>query len=241
MGLEIIQIIEDDPSQAKLLDQILRQASFRTNVAFDGPSGMQDVWRIKPALVMTDDNLPGMTGRDLCQRLRQDPATKHLPVIMLSGYSSEERRVEALDGGADDFILKPYSATELVARVRAVLRRCRQGAVQEEDVDEDLTVEDTLFVVDYRETKMTLNSREWKALRRFVSTPGKVIPREELKSLLWGDDHLLHDTELDRCIVQLNQKLIGESGPVGQILGVPGGGYRLITGAPEQAGSLHGH
>lgn len=122
MGLEIIEIVEDDQGQAKLLDQILRQASFRTNVAFDGPSTkMQDVWRIKPSLIMADDNLPGLTGREMCKRLRQGRPTKYIPIILLSGYSSEERRVEALDGGADDFIVKPYATAELVARVRALL------------------------------------------------------------------------------------------------------------------------
>jgi DNA-binding response OmpR family regulator len=240
MGLEIVQIIEDDPGQARLLDQVLRQAAFRTNVAFDGPSGIQDVWRIKPSLVMTDDNLPGMSGRDLCQRLRQDPATKHIPVIMLSGYSSEERRVEAFEGGADDFILKPYSAGELVARVRAVLRRCQQATVQEEDLDEELTFEDSLYVVAYRGIKMTLTSKEWKALRRFASTVGKVVPKEELKSLLWGDDILLHDHELDRCVEQLNRKLAEDRDPLAKILAVPGGGYRLVAGSPVAPDTLSG-
>jgi DNA-binding response OmpR family regulator len=238
MGLEIIQIIEDDPGQARLLDQVLRQASFRTNVAFDGPSGIQDVWRIKPSLVMTDDNLPGMTGRDLCQRLRQDPATKDIPVIMLSGYSSEERRVEAFAGGADDFIQKPYSAGELVARVRAVLRRCQQATAQEEDLDEDLTFEDCLYVVAFRGAKMTLTSKEWKALRRFASTVGRVIPKEELRSLLWGDDMLLHDHELDRCVEALNGKLRGEGEAAAKILAVSGGGYRFVAEASVAADSL---
>lgn len=92
MALEIIEIVEDDQTQAKLLDQILRQASFRTNVAFDGPAGMQDIWRIKPSLLVADDNLPGLSGREMCKRLRQDPSTKHLPIIILSGFSSEDRR-----------------------------------------------------------------------------------------------------------------------------------------------------
>ncbi|MFO0729917.1 MAG: response regulator transcription factor [Nitrospiraceae bacterium] len=142
MGLELIQIIESDQAQARQLDQVLRQASFRTNVAFDGPSGMQDVWRIKPAMIITDDNLPGLSGRDLCRRLRQDPATKHTPLILLSGYSSEQRRVEAFEEGADDFILKPYGGGELIARVRAVLRRCQRSTSQEDDLDENLTFED---------------------------------------------------------------------------------------------------
>ncbi|MFO0768265.1 MAG: response regulator transcription factor [Nitrospiraceae bacterium] len=186
MGLELIQIIESDQAQARQLDQVLRQASFRTNVAFDGPSGMQDVWRIKPAMIITDDNLPGLSGRDLCRRLRQDPATKHTPLILLSGYSSEQRRVEAFEEGADDFILKPYGGGELIARVRAVLRRCQRSTSQEDDLDENLTFEDCLYVATFRGLKLTLTGEEWKALRRFVSTPGKVVPREELKSLLWG-------------------------------------------------------
>lgn len=227
MGLEIVEIVEDDQGQAKLLDQILRQASFRTNVAFDGPSAMQDVWRIKPSLIMADDNLPGLTGREMCKRLRQDPATKHIPIIVMSGYSSEERRVEALEYGADDFIVKPYGAGELVARVRALLRRSRQGKEQEEELGEDLSLTDNLYVAVYRGQKLTLSVHEWKTLRRLNSTVGSVVPREELSTLLWGDDALMHDGELDRCMEQLNNKLAGEGAAAGLIKTVPGG-FRLI-------------
>ncbi|MBA2486339.1 MAG: response regulator transcription factor [Nitrospira sp.] len=238
MGLEIIQIVEDDQGQAKILDQILRQASFRTNVAFDGPSGMQDVWRLKPALIMADDNLPGITGREICKRLRQDPSTRHIPIIVMSGYSSEERRAEALDGGADDFIVKPYGAIELVARVRALLRRCQHGHEQEEDLGEDLVFADNLYVAVYRGQKLTLSAKEWKALRRLASTVGIVVPREELHALLWDDDHLLHDCELSRCIEQLNHKLAGEGAAVGHIMMVPGGGYRMTTNLSESTNAL---
>ncbi len=226
MSLEIIEIVEDDQSQAKLLDQILRQASFRTNVAFDGPSGMQDVWRIKPALVMADDNLPGLTGREMCIRLRQDPSTKNIPIMVMSGFSSEERRAEALEAGADDFIVKPYSATELLARVRAILRRSRHTPAQEEDLAEDLELAETLYVAKYRGKQMTLSAQEWKSLRRMASTVGMVVPREELKALLWGDDPLLHDGELDRCIEHLNQKLSEGTTAAASIKVVPGG-FRL--------------
>ena len=148
-GLEIIEIVEDDHSQAKLLDQILRQASFRTNVAFDGPSGMQDVWRIKPALIAADDNLPGLNGREMCKRLRQDPSTKTSPSSSSRDFHRKIAAPRALDGRADDFILKPYSATELLARVRAV-RRSRQEPAQDEDQIEDLTLTETLYVAIYR-------------------------------------------------------------------------------------------
>lgn len=237
MGLEIIEIVEDDQSQAQLLDQILRQASFRTNVAFDGPSGMQDVWRIKPSLIVADDNLPGLTGREMCKRLRQDPSTKHIPIIVMSGFSSEERRAEALDVGADDFIVKPYSGTELLARVRALLRRYRQSQAQDEELAEDLALADKLYVAIYRGQKMTLSTHEWNALRRLANTVGSVVPREELKSLLWGDDTLMHDGELDRCMEQLNQKLTGEVPAACRIKTVPGG-FRLTAPASDSPSGL---
>ena len=235
MALEIIEIVEDDQSQAKLLDQILRQASFRTNVAVDGPAGMQDIWRIKPSLIVTDDNLPGLTGREMCKRLRQDPSTKHIPIIVISGFSSEERRAEALDAGADDFIVKPYSATELLARVRALLRRCRQSQAQDDELAEDLALAENLYVAVYRGKKMTLSAHEWKALRRLASTLGSVVPREELKSLLWGDDLLMHDGELDRCMEQLNRKLSDQVPSVESIKTVPGG-FRLTAVSDSSAG-----
>lgn len=238
MSLEIIQILEDDQSHARELDQILRRASFRTNVAFDGPSGMQDVWRLKPSLIMTDDNLPGITGREICKRLRQDPSTRHIPIIVMSGYASEERRADALDGGADDFVVKPYSALELVSRVRALLRRCRQGQGQEEELGEDLVCADNLYMVVYRGRKMTLSTHEWKALRRLANTVGNVVPREELKALLWNDDELLHDGELDRCIDQLNQKLTGEGAAGGGIVTVPSGGFRMTANSSDSADAL---
>ena len=237
MALEIIEIVEDDQSQAKLLDQILRQASFRTNVAFDGPAAMQDVWRIRPSLIMADDNLPGLTGWEMCKRLRQDPSTKHIPIIVMSGFSSEERRAEALDAGADDVIVKPYSGTELLARVRALLRRCRQNQAQDDELGEDLALAENLYVAVYRGKRMTLSAHEWKALRRLVSTVGNVVPREELKSLLWGDDPLMHDGELDRCMEQLNRKLSEETPSVNPIKTVPGG-FRLTTPASDEPGGL---
>ena len=238
MSLEIIQILENDQSHAKMLDQILRRAAFRTNVAFDGPSGIQDVWRIKPALVMADDNLPGITGREICKRLRQDPSTKHIPIIVMSGYASEERRAEVLDGGADDVIVKPYGPIELVARVRALLRRSRHGQDPDvgcgEDLGEDLLLADNVYRVVYRGHKLALSALEWKALRRLAQTVGNVVPREELKGLLWGDDELLHDAELDRCIEQLNAKLASTESATGHIAMVPGGGCRLTTRASDQ-------
>ena len=184
---------------------------------------------------MADDNLPGLTGREMCKRLRQDPSTTHIPIIVMSGFSSEERRAEALDAGADDFIVKPYSGMELLARVRALLRRCRQSQAQDEELPEDLALTENLYVAVYRGKSLTLSAHEWKALRRLASTVGNVVPREELKSLLWGDDSLMHDGELDRCMQQLNRKLSQDAPLVESIKIVPGG-FRLSTPASDDSG-----
>ena len=187
------------------------------------------------ALIVADDNLPGLTGREMCKRLRQDPSTTHIPIIVMSGFSSEERRAEALDAGADDFIVKPYSGMELLARVRALLRRCRQSQAQDEELPEDLALTENLYVAVYRGKSLTLSAHEWKALRRLASTVGNVVPREELKSLLWGDDSLMHDGELDRCMQQLNRKLSQDAPLVESIKIVPGG-FRLSTPASDDSG-----
>lgn len=227
MSLEIIQIIEDDRTQARLIDQALRQASFRTNVAHDGPAGMQDIWRNKPALVLLDVMLPGMDGMEVCRRLRKDPQTKHVPIIMITAMGSEEQRIAGLDEGADDYIAKPFSAKELAARVKAVLRRSQRN-LQELDEEEDLVLEGQLFVVTFRGRRLTLSDLEWRALRRLATSRGKVVPREELRTLLWGNDELIHERDLNGCMESLKQKLDGPPS-VGTILSLSGGGYQLTV------------
>lgn len=170
MSLEIIRIVEDDRLQARLIDQSLRQAAFRTNVAHDGPTAMQDIWRNRPALVMLDIMLPGMDGMELCRRLRKDPQTKHIPIIMLTAMGSEEQRVAGLNEGADDYITKPCNARELTARVKAVLRRSHRNT-SECDEDDNLVLEGQLFVVNLRGRRLTLSDPEWRVLRRLASNP----------------------------------------------------------------------
>lgn len=232
MSLEIVQIIEDDRTQARLIDQALRRASFRTNVAHDGPAGMQDIWRNKPALVLLDVMLPGMDGMEVCRRLRQDPQTKHIPIIMITVMGSEEQRIAGLDVGADDYIVKPFSDKELAARVKAVLRRSQRN-VQEVDEEEDLVLEDQLFVVTFRGRRLMLSDHEWRALRRLAINRGKVVPREELRTLLWGDDELVHERDLNGCMESLKQKLDGAPS-VGTIVSLSSGGYQLTLPPTDQ-------
>jgi DNA-binding response OmpR family regulator len=228
MSLELIQIIEDGQDQARVMDQILRKASFRTNVAFDGPTGIQDIWRLKPALVLLDLILPGMGGKDICTRLRNDPQTKSMGIILVTALTSEDHKVAALDFGADDVIAKPYSSRELVARVKAVLRRIAVPThTVDEEMDEDLVLQETRYVIAFRGEQLVLTKPEWAILLRLAKTSGKVVPREELRTTLWGEDGLSHDRELDQTIQSLNKKLSGNSGTAEMISGIAGTGYRL--------------
>ena len=229
MSLEIIQIIEADQDQARAIDQVLRKASFRTNIAFDGPTGIQDIWKNRPALVVLDLMVPGIGGKDLCRRLREDPQTKSMGIILVTALTSEDYRVAGLESGADDILAKPYSPRELVARIHAVLRRIATSVSENlDDLDDDLTLAAIHYAASFRGRQVLLAKPEWQTLLRLAKTTGKVVPREELRSLLWGEDDLTHDHELDRVITSLNQKLSGQDGASTFITGVAGTGYRLL-------------
>lgn len=228
MSLEVIQIIESDQDHARSVDQVLRKASFRTNIAFDGPTGIQDIWKNRPALVVLDLMVPGIGGKDLCRRLREDPQTKSMGIILVTALTSEDYRVAGLESGADDILAKPYSPRELVARIRAVLRRVAASMPENlDDLDEDLTLDATHYAASFRGRQILLTKPEWQTLLRLAKTTGKVVPREELRSMIWGEDDLTHDHELDRIIASLNTKLSVREG-TSLITGVSGTGFRLL-------------
>ncbi|MBI3603628.1 MAG: response regulator transcription factor [Nitrospirae bacterium] len=239
MSLEIIQIIEDDPVQAGVLDRALRKVSYRTNVAHDGQTGIEDVKRLLPALVLLDLMLPDMDGREVCRRIREDPKTQDIPIIMLTGLGSEEHCVGALDHGADDYIVKPFKQAELTARIKAVLRRTHPPVHQKNEcLEEGLVLEEDQFVAVFRGQRVILSGQEWRLLRRLTGSDGQVVPREELSILLWGEDGLIHEHELDRCIQTLSQKLTDNAVFSGSIVMEPGGGYRLSALHPSTAGDV---
>lgn len=229
MSLEVIQIIESDHDQARSVDQVLRKASFRTNIAFDGPTGLQDIWKNRPALVILDLMVPGIGGKDLCRRLRDDPQTKSMGIVLVTALTSEDHRIAGLESGADDVLAKPYSPRELVARVRAILRRIAASIPEPlDELDEDLTLEATQYAASFRGRQMLLAKPEWQTLLRLAKTAGRVVPREELRSMLWGEDSLTHDHELDGIVMSLNQKISPHTGAAPAIAGVAGTGFRLL-------------
>jgi DNA-binding response OmpR family regulator len=228
MSLEIIQIIEDDPIQARILDAALRKTSFRTNVAHDGRTGLRDVQRLRPALVLLDVMLPEIDGHEICRLLRSDPQTRQIPIIMITALASEAHRVAGLEMGADDYIVKPFGEQEIIARVRALLRRTRPPVEEDSSLAmADLVLEQDRYDVVFRGQRVTLSGMEWRLLRRLVRSGGEAVPREELCSLLWGEDGLVHEHELDRLIQQLEEKLRDQAVCAGAILGTDRSAYQL--------------
>jgi DNA-binding response OmpR family regulator len=231
VSLELIQIIEER-EQAREIDQLLRKASFRTNVACDGPTGVDDIRRLKPALVVLDLLPPGLSGKEISAGLRADPETSSMGIIVMGATASEDQRVGVLNAGADDVIAKPYAGRELVARVKAVLRRvAATPPMGDGKTGGELVLEDTQFVVTFRGARLVLTKAEWTVLARLARTSGHVVPREELRAALWGEDALFHDRALDEAIHSLAAKLSGHAR--GLITGIPGTGFRLaVTSSP---------
>ncbi len=230
MSLEVIQIIEDDLTQARLLDVALRKAAFRTNVAHDGQVGVRDVQRLRPELVLLDLMLPGLDGQGVCRLLKSDPATRNIPIIMMTALGDEAHRVAGLEAGADDYLVKPVGEQELVARIKAVLRRIRPPIDEPlAESNGELRLEQDRYDAVFRGKPVTLSGKEWRLLRRLVRSAGSVVPREELATLIWGEDGLIHEHELDRLVGALSAKLTNEQARTDGILPVPGTGYRLAA------------
>jgi len=208
MSLEVIQIIEDDPLQASLIDREVRRAGYRTNVAYDGMTGLADVHRLQPSLVLLDVMLPELDGHDVCRRLRADRQTQSIPIIMMSALGTEEHKTVGLELGADDYMVKPFGLAELISRIRAVLRRSASHAnVPASRQEGDLLLETDQYVALFRGQRVTLAGIEWKILRRLAGSVGRVVMREELVDVIWGQDGLIHDHELERHIKALRLKL----------------------------------
>jgi DNA-binding response OmpR family regulator len=227
MALEIIQIIEDDRTCASLLEYSLRKARFRTNVADQGVAGLVDIKRLHPALILLDVMLPGIDGYEVCRLVRKDRDTSAIPIIMISALGSEDHRLAGLDLGVDDYISKPFSPREVVARVQAVLRRGRTREQRHVYLGGALTLEESQFVVIYHGSRVHLSDREWRVLRFLAKREGQLVTTEEVISLLWGEDGLIHERELERDIQALKRKL--ESGQDARcaIHIIPNVGFRL--------------
>jgi DNA-binding response OmpR family regulator len=227
-----VLVIEDDPDIAESLRYNLERDGLAAVVAESGEKGLSLALNAKnpPVLIILDLMLPGMSGTELCRRLRREPATRRTPIIMLTAKASEADRVTGLDLGADDYITKPFSVRELMARVRAVLRRADEStAARYEDARMSIDFEDMRVTCGGEVIKLT--RKEFALLALLAKTAGRVATRQYLLDGVWGHQYYGDLRTLDVHIRRLRQKL-GECGEA--IETVVGVGYRF-AGCSESA------
>jgi DNA-binding response OmpR family regulator len=221
-----ILIIEDDPDIAESVSYNLRREGFKTDIAESGEKGfrMAIEGRSAPLLIVLDLMLPGMSGTELCKRFRRESITERTPIIILTAKASESDKILGLELGADDYITKPFSVKELMARVRAVLRRAADepGARYEDD---KLTIEFDEMRVTCCGNAVKLTRKEFELLALMARNADRVSPRHKLLDTVWGYDYYGDTRTLDVHIRRLRQKL-GEC--AGSIETVVGMGYRFL-------------
>ena len=221
-----ILIVEDDPDISESLKYNFEREGLPAITALTGEAGLAAALneREPPSLIILDLMLPGMSGIELCRRLRREPATRRTPIIMLTAKASESDRVTGLDLGADDYITKPFSVRELLARVRAVMRRLDETSVR--------TYEDDHLLIDFDDVrvvcngqKVKLTNKEFSLLSVLAKSADRVITRQQLLDNVWGYSYYGDTRTLDVHIRRLRQKL-GECGDC--IETVVGVGYRFV-------------
>ncbi len=220
-----VLIVEDDPDIAEGLRYNLEREGLEARVALTGEQGLSAALDAKnpPALVILDLMLPGMSGTELCRRLRREPATRRTPIIMLTARTSEADRVAGLDLGADDYISKPFSVRELMARVRAVLRRTDENAsARYEDTHMTIDFADMRVVCDGESVKLT--RKEFSLLSTLAKGAGRVATRQQLLDNVWGYEYYGDTRTLDVHIRRLRQKLGACGDAIETVVGV---GYRF--------------
>lgn len=207
-----VLIAEDDKAVAELLRYNLEKEGYETAVAPDGDEAMILLDERTPDLVLLDWMLPKVPGIEVCRRIRTKPDTANLPVIMLTARSEEADRIRGLDTGADDYVIKPFSTTELMARVRAVLRRIRPALVDDKITVGDITIDRTTHTVSRAGDNIHLGPTEFRLLDYFIQHPGRVFSREQLLDGVWGSDVYVEARTVDVHVGRLRKALMSNGG-----------------------------
>ncbi|HKR01995.1 MAG TPA: response regulator transcription factor [Pyrinomonadaceae bacterium] len=227
-----VLIVEDDPDIAESLRYNLEREGLAARVAETGEKGLTAALDAKnpPALVILDLMLPGMSGTELCRRLRREPATRRVPIIMLTARVTEADRLAGFDLGADDYITKPFSVRELMARVRAVLRRVDEGSTARYE-DGRLTIDHADMHVTCDGESVRLTRKEFALLSVLARSAGRVATRQRLLDDVWGHQYYGDTRTLDVHIRRLRQKLQGCGDCIETVVGV---GYRFVGCSEKQ-------
>ena len=220
-----ILVIDDEPELVKLLDYNLTKAGYLVLSARDGENGLATARKHSPDAIILDVMMPGLDGWEVCKRHRQDPATSALPVIMLTAKADEGDRVLGLELGADDYVTKPFGVRELLARVKALLRRSEVASTSPEVIKAGkIVIDSSRRTVTVAGKPVALTATEFNLLKALAEKEGRVISREDLLSLARGEEVAVMDRTVDVHVAALRKKL-GKHGEM--IETVRGVGYRM--------------
>lgn len=223
-----ILIVEDELAIREMLTFVMEQHGFSTTVAEDFDTALAQLAEPYPDLILLDWMFPGGSGIQLAKRLKQDEFTRQIPVIMLTARGEEEDKVKGLEVGADDYITKPFSPKELVARIKAVLRRAAPTRLEETIDVQGLTLDPVSHRVTAGDTVLDMGPTEFRLLHFFMTHPERVYSREQLLDNVWGTNVYVEDRTVDVHIRRL-RKAVEPSGHDRLIQTVRGAGYRFST------------
>jgi two-component system phosphate regulon response regulator PhoB len=221
-----ILIVEDEADLAELIRYNLEAEGFGVIAAMSGDEAGEIMRETVPDLILLDWMLPGLSGIELCRRWRARPETAKVPIIMLTARGEETDRIRGLDTGADDYVVKPFSMTELAARIRAVLRRLRPGLAEDRVRRGDIVIDRVAHRVKRGDTEVHLGPTEFRLLDHLMQNPGRVFSREQLLDAVWGSDVYVEARTVDVHIGRL-RKALGATETADPIRTVRSAGYSL--------------
>ena len=225
-----VLVVEDEAALLTLLRYNLDKEGFDVAEARDGEEALLHMKELVPDAVLLDWMLPRVSGLELCRQIRRNPAWREVPIIMLTARGEESDRVRGLDSGADDYVTKPFSTSELVARLRAVIRRARPAVSAEILRMGDLALDLSAHRVSRAGQSIHLGPTEFRLLRFFLERPGRVFSREQLLDAVWGRDAEVELRTVDVHIRRL-RKALNEGGHKDLVRTVRAAGYALDAGA----------
>ncbi len=221
-----VLLVEDEPAQREILAYNLEAEGFDVARAETGDEALLLADEVGPDLILLDWMLPGVSGIEICRRLKSKPEMRQVPIIMISARTEEMDRVRGLETGADDYVVKPYSVVELMARVRSQLRRTRPAAVGQRLEFEDIILDAETHKVTRSQNPIRLGPTEFRLLSTFMEKPGRVWSREQLLDRVWGRDIYVDTRTVDVHIGRLRKSLCQHGGQ-DPVRTVRGAGYAL--------------
>lgn len=216
MSLPKLLLVEDDPALAELLEFRFKGEGYNVTVTDDGDEALILVAETLPDLIILDWMIEGTSGIEVCRRLRRSKETANIPIIMLTARGAEDDRIRGLETGADDYLTKPFSPRELLARVAAVLRRVRPALAGESISVGDLVLDPTAHRVERRGQRLALGPTEYRLLKFLMEHPGRVFSRNQLLDAVWGNGSEIEERTVDVHIRRLRKgiEVMGANDPI---------------------------